>query len=82
MNSYNYDICKIEAEEAAEAERIASLPTLDIHPGNKVIHKKFGEGYVASVDGDRIKIEFADGMTKIFSNTTCAKINCLEVCNN
>ena len=53
------------AQEAA-AHREAMLG-LDLVPGDKITHNKFGEGIVAAVDGDEVTAAFAGVGTKKLS---------------
>jgi DNA helicase-2/ATP-dependent DNA helicase PcrA len=33
---------------------------IDLHPGDKIHHAKFGDGIVVSIDGDELLVAFAD----------------------
>jgi DNA helicase-2/ATP-dependent DNA helicase PcrA len=50
---------KTKAAEVAPAVKVAKYGA-----GDKVSHPMFGDGTVASVDGDKLTIDFAGGVTK------------------
>ena len=64
-SSYNpWDLPTTEADAAAERE---SALGLDLVPGDKIEHAKFGEGIVGEVKGDEITATFAGVGTKKLS---------------
>jgi DNA helicase-2/ATP-dependent DNA helicase PcrA len=53
---------------AQEADRHREeMLGLDLKPGDKITHTKFGEGIVSSVDGDEVSAVFAGLGTKKLS---------------
>jgi DNA helicase-2/ATP-dependent DNA helicase PcrA len=43
------------------------LLSLDLNPGDKITHAKFGEGIVAAIDGDEVTATFSGIGTKRLS---------------
>lgn len=46
------------AEVTRSAASFAAKPRLDIHPGDRVFHEKFGQGTVAAQEGNKLEIDF------------------------
>ncbi len=57
----------------------AAQTILDFVPGEKVVHRQFGEGYILAVTGDIMTINFISGKTRSLSVNLCLKKGLIQL---